>query len=125
MDTFEEGLGVGSPQEREVIGKRCMTHTRRPNCGQQRLEFGSEVKDPPLDCVVEGLDTESVASEKEFAALGIPDGESEDAAQELQALRPVTRVHREEDLGVAVTPKTNTFALELSLERGEVVELAV
>ena len=116
VDALEDRVGIGNPEEGQVVGDRVAPQGRAGERLEERLDLGSEVERPVSLRVVERLDAEAVAREEELAALVVPDREREDPVQALEHLGAVARVHGEDDLGVAGRLEGEAVALELRLQ---------
>ena len=92
---------------------------------EHRFDFGAEDETVAGECPVERLDAQPVARQQQTAALGIPDGEREHAAEAFDAGVAPFLVGMDDRFGVAARPVAMTVRFEHRPDLRVVVDLAV
>ena len=90
------------------------------------LELGAEQKRIVGPAIVEGLDAQAIANERERLLLGIPQGEAEHPVQATEGPFDAPRGARlQENLGVRVADEMLSFPFQVPANVEKVVDLAV
>ncbi len=126
QDAAKHRERIGHPQEREIL-LQSLRVDFSPHFGQQedRLDFGGEGEAICIVQIVQRLDAEMVAGQEQVAAALVPDGKREHAVEPPHALGTKPVIELEDDLGIAVRGECIAVGLELFLQLGLVVDLAV
>ena len=98
---------------------------REPGKRPQRLQLRTERKRAVVPRVVQGLDSEMIAREKELAPVAIPEREGEHAGEAIEQRAPPRLPAVDQDLTIAVRCENVPGLLELAPQGPEVVDLAV
>ncbi len=108
---------VGGPRKGHVEEGQILQHRvgvdAFVSAGQppDRPRLGGEPQLSFVDLVVEGLDSERIASQEEVSFPAVPDGEGEHAVELVDALRPLFFVQVDDDFRVAMASEGVTAAL--------------
>ena len=92
---------------------------------ENRLDLRAKHKDAVLKVIVERLDAEPVARDKQLAGTEVPDGKCEHASQVQHAIAAVLFVKMEDGFGVAVRAVAMAAGLEFLPKIAMVVDFAV
>ena len=113
------------PAEGDRLIDRFLVPARRDAGGEERLRFRGEVERATVPRVEERLDAEPIARREHRPPAGVPEHDSELAAQLVQALDAV--VFEQVQRNFTVGPRAQAMAprLELPLDRLVSVELTV
>src|SRR5438128_2453790 len=93
--------------------------------GQDGLNLRAEEKCLSVPVIVEGFDTETIASRKQTPVSPVPDCEGEHTAQILHAISPVLLIQVDNGFGVALCAIAVTATFEIPPQLLVVVNLAV
>ncbi len=97
-----------------------MVQTDRVDCGihirrfQQGLTVGGETEGARSAAVIQRLDAQAVARQKQHALAQVPNGESEHADEVLDAMLAPFGVSLEDDFGVALGEEVVTLGQQIS-----------
>ncbi len=123
----KRGLGCGNRSEREKVGEGGLRglHLHEAARGKGG-DLGREHEMGPGARVIQRLDAEPVAGEKEAALAGVPEGEGEHAAEPMEEPLDAPRfVAVDEDLGVRRRAKPVAEREKLAAELAKVIDLTV
>ena len=96
-----------------------------PGKREKRLELGGENEDAGVIAVMQRLDAEAVARQKQPPLAGIPDGEGPHAVETKLALLAPLGIGSQDDLAVGVGDEAVTETAEFLAQFNVVVDLAV
>src|ERR1039458_2535976 len=126
MNSGKRGNGIGHISVIKIFEQSLgVDYGEFGRDGEDRFDFGSEVKISVVERIVKRLLAQAVAGEGQFAFGLIVDGEGEHATQFLDAVGAHLFVEMNNDFGVGVGVKAMAAAFELGAEFGKVVNLAV
>src|SRR5262249_49603702 len=109
MDVFDDRqrLRDRTPREIAVQGGRRNFARRQPR-GEQRTDLGREDERVAAVIIVEGLDAEAVADQRERASPGVPESEREHPPPIRNRVTASRAEALQQNLGVALGPKSQT-----------------
>lgn len=109
--------------EEPIDGRRI--HRQRGNNTADGLEFRGEYKSDTVEEVIQRLDAEAVARQKERAVLPVVNAEGPHAVELLDTGRSPKMVAVQHDFGVCAGLKPVPVCFEFTTKRPEVVNLAI
>src|SRR5208337_3007584 len=126
MNSGERGNGIGNVAEIKIFEQGLgIDFGEFGSDGEDRLDFGCEVKIPFVKRVVQRLLAQAVARQDQLALGLVVDGEGKHAAQFLDAVGAHFFVEMNDDFGIGVGVEAVAAVFELRAKFGKVVDLAV